>query len=188
MVFHMHANSYQHQCQQLSSIHRIAPTAGSSYNLRPGHDEYRRDLPLLRCRSPLRLSAMHLLPCSPPNQLRESAPITSVNLHTLGESGAVSAFWDAADDYVVCITPADGSAPQWFRGVMEPVVPTESEAERLRIAALMAGILPLGHGRVRYPVGSSGRMVFRGRRGGTRGEARTTVLGARAARSHRRPA
>jgi hypothetical protein len=131
---------------------------------------------------------MHLLPCLPPDHLRETAPITSVFLHSMGTDGTVSAFWDAADEYVVCITPADGSAPQWFRGVMEPVASTVSEAERLRVAALMAGILPLGHGRVRYPVGSSGRMVFRGRRGGPRGEARTTVLGARAARSHRRPA
>jgi hypothetical protein len=131
---------------------------------------------------------MHLLPCLPPDSLRESAPITSVVLHSMGIVGTVTAFWDAADQYVMCLTPADGTPAQWFRGVMEPVACTGSEAERVRVAALMAGILPLGHGRVRYPVGSGGRMVFRGRRGGPRGEGRTTVLGARAARSHRRPA
>lgn len=108
--------------------------------------------------------------------------------HTGAPTRAVTAFWDSADRYVVCITPAGGGVPYWYVGVTDAVATVVPDAERRETAALMAGIVPMGHGRVRFARGEAGRAVFRGRLGRHVGEVRPTVLGARAARSHRQPA
>jgi hypothetical protein len=78
--------------------------------------------------------------------------------------------------------------PFWYVGTMDAVPEIVPAAEREATAALMAGIVPLGYGRVRFALGSAGRAVFRGRMGRRQGDGRPTVLGARAGRSHRRPA
>jgi hypothetical protein len=102
----------------------------------------------------------------------------------------VAAFWSADEDYLVRTEGAAGV--QWFRietGEGATVAPV-TEEERRRAGALMCDVIPLGGHRVAFPVGSSGRRVFRIWRGGrtASGSRRTTILGVRAARSRRLPA
>ncbi|MDQ8173463.1 MAG: hypothetical protein P3B76_12335 [Gemmatimonadota bacterium] len=107
----------------------------------------------------------------------------------------MSAFWASDDAYLVRVDGPDGAA--WFRieaeSAVEPVsadVARAAEATRVAIGTLMADVLPLGAGRVAFPVGSSGRRVFRVWRAGegaSRG-GKTKILGVRAGRSRRQPA
>jgi len=80
---------------------------------------------------------MRLLPCSPPDALRETAPITSLLFHTDAPHGVVTAFWDEADRYLVCITPGDGGAPRWYCGDTDARPEGISEDERRVAAALL---------------------------------------------------
>jgi hypothetical protein len=130
---------------------------------------------------------MHVVAIDAPVGQMEPAPITSLPIHTDMRGDQLSAFWTAEDLYVVRAEGTDGV--QWFRIDAEPLAQgTASDAERLALGALLADIIPLGGGRVAFPVGSTGRRVYRVWRGakGTTGKIR--ILGVRAARSRRLPA
>lgn len=104
-------------------------------------------------------------------------------------STKLAAFWAADDRYMVRAEGATGT--QWYCMDVEPVgVEPVSEAARAAIGALMADIIPMGGGRVAFPVGSTGRTVFRVWRSRSASErpARTRILAVRAARSRRLPA
>lgn len=119
--------------------------------------------------------------------------MTSLPASTFADSAKLDAFW-GEDDYYLRAEGEQGV--QWYRfdgltteSASQHTMPTEQSA-RLAIGALMADVIPLGTGRVAFPVGSTGRTVFRVWRG--KGEslrpARTRILAVRAARSRRLPA
>lgn len=128
--------------------------------------------------------------CAAPLDAVEPAPLTEI-AHQIGQgSFALTAYWCGETDYYVRADARDG-APQWFRIVAElEQVGTESVEELARIGTLMASVLPMSAGRVAFPTGSSGRVVYRiWRTRGTSGaNVRTRILGVRAARSRRLPA
>jgi len=142
---------------------------------------------------------MHVTPVAAPNGHMDPAPVTSLPIHNGEASAQVRAFWTADDQYVLCIEDSNGTAA-WYRIASEDAVgadsaasATASEAERLAMGALLADIIPLGGHTVTFPVGSTGRRVYRvwrGAKGGSKGAAsgRTKILGVRAARSRRLPA
>ncbi len=101
------------------------------------------------------------------------------------------AFW-VGDDYY--IRADDSTGTEWYRfDLPEQSAPAslDSPADRVRLGRLMSDIIPLGGGRVAFPVGSTGRTVFRVWR--SRGDEsvrapRTKILAIRAGRSRRLPA
>lgn len=98
----------------------------------------------------------------------------------------LSAFFAADDSYYV---RAEGAAGvRWFRVDAEPTESAVTDDERLALGALMADIIPLGGHTVAFPVGSSGRRVYRVWRGAKGTNGKTRILGVRAARSRRLPA
>lgn len=134
---------------------------------------------------------MNVVPCDAPVGQMEPAPITSLPVHIASTGERIEAFWTADDRYVLCTT--GGAGAQWFMiEALSDTTEQPSEAERLALGALIADILPLGGGRVAFPCGSTGRQVFRVWRAAKSDASgrrpRTTILGVRAARSHRRPA
>jgi hypothetical protein len=127
---------------------------------------------------------MHVVACAAPIGTLEPAPLTSLPIHTT-VNDAVSAFWDG-DEYVVLVERGTGDL-RWFR--IDPRL-SGDEADRAPTAVPdLAGVLPIGIGRVAFPVGSTGRTVFRvwRSRAGER-PGRTRILGVRAGRSRRLPA
>lgn len=140
---------------------------------------------------------MHVTPVAAPNGHIDPAPVTSLPFHSGEASAQVRAFWTADDQYVLCIEDGNGTVA-WYRIAAEGEelagAAQASEAERLAMGALLADIIPLGGHTVTFPVGSTGRRVYRVWRGakgrsakGTAG-GRTKILGVRAARSRRLPA
>jgi len=148
---------------------------------------------------------MHVTPVAAPNGHMDPAPVTSLPIHNGEAQAQVRAFWTSDDQYVLCIEDSNGTA-SWYRIAEEgdemgcaqvsagqAGATQTSEAERLAMGALLADIIPLGGHTVTFPVGSTGRRVYRvwrGARGGSKGAAsgRTKILGVRAARSRRLPA
>ena len=141
---------------------------------------------------------MQVVPCPAPLGALEPAPLTCLPLAHL--SGAVSAYW-SGDEYYVLVDgcdQADSAVLGWYRFDVEESARTAgSQAEVERVAAEARGMLdviPMGGGRVAFPVGSTGRIVYRvwrtkARNGDAAGNARRTrILGVRAGRSLRRPA
>ncbi|MFN8718929.1 MAG: hypothetical protein ACK5XT_11475 [Gemmatimonas sp.] len=106
--------------------------------------------------------------------------------------GQLSAFWTADDRYVLRFEGTEGAS--WYAiAAVDAAAPTAADANddaRRLWGMLLADIIPLGGGRVAFPVGSSGRRVYRVWRAakGTPGAGRTRILGVRAARSRRLPA
>jgi hypothetical protein len=136
---------------------------------------------------------MHVVVCNAPLGTLDPAPLTSLPIHMGLDSDRMSAFWTSDDQYVVCVEGTAGTA--WYRIEAEASAPSSDEATRVAIGAMMADILPLGTGRIAFPVGSSGRRVYRvwrAARGGASGQAkangRTRILGVLAGPSRRRPA
>jgi hypothetical protein len=134
---------------------------------------------------------MHVVTVDAPIGPMESAPITSLAFHTELACERICAFWTDDDQYVVRAEGAHGVV--WYRidtGVAaEPDVLDEASIEAKRaLGALMADIIPLGGGRVAFPVGSTGRRTYRVWRGAKGAAGRTRILGVRAARSRRLPA
>lgn len=135
---------------------------------------------------------MHVVAVDAPNGQMEPAPITSLSIHMDWQHDRLSAFWTADDAYYV---RAEGeSGVRWFRLEAEPTeAVVASDDDRLALGALMADIIPMGGSRVAFPVGSTGRRVYRVWRGAKGATARgtsgkTRILGVRAARSRRLPA
>ena len=134
---------------------------------------------------------MNVVACEAPSCLLEPAPLTSLPLASMLGNKDVSAFWgDDERYYVRAVEPSDAEAvASWYQidaGVSE--VETNLD-ERLEIARLMADIIPMGGGRVAFPVGSTGRRFYRvWRSGSAESGSRTRILEVRAARSRRLPA
>lgn len=105
------------------------------------------------------------------------------------DAHSLSAFWSGDDGYVVRATAPNGDEI-WFQVVAEADTANDlCEQERLRLGALLASVLPLGTGRVAFPVGSSGRTVYRIWRTVSEGNSgRIRIRAVRAARSRRLPA
>ena len=133
---------------------------------------------------------MFVVACAAPIGTLEPAPITSLPLASIVGSTELRAFWGSDDGYYVTAGSVDGEqSAQWYRFEAAEIAPEGSLDERTAIGALMANITPIGGGRVAFPVGTSGRTVFRvWRAGGADRTGRTRILGVRAARSRRRPA
>jgi hypothetical protein len=131
---------------------------------------------------------MQILPCDAPTEPTEPAPLTDLPFHMAEDVVSVTAFWGGEEAYYVRAEDVSG-AEQWYRVVAETVlehVPSAQELEE--IGRLMSKVLPLGPGRVAFPTGSSGRVVYRIWRTRGAAAARTRIRGVRAARSHRLPA
>ncbi len=131
---------------------------------------------------------MQVVPCAAPVGAIEPAPLTSLFSHTDAAASALTAFWTEDDRYLVRADNAAGTT--WFAiDADADAEPVDLEAKRA-LGALMADIIPMGGGRVLFPVGSTGRTVFRVWRGakGADRNARTRILGVRVGRSRRRPA
>ena len=136
---------------------------------------------------------MHVVPCNAPLGTIDPAPLTSLPIHIGMDSDRMTAFWSNDDQYLVRVEGDAGTA--WYRIEAEASLPATDEAARVAIGAMMADILPLGTGRIAFPVGSSGRRVYRvwrasrgGANGQTKASGRTRILGVLAGRSRRRPA
>ena len=85
---------------------------------------------------------------------------------------------------------ADGTV--WYRIERTVVAMASDEESRAAIGRMMTDIIPMGGSRVAFPIGSTGRTVYRVWRSrgaeGRSGASRTRILGVRAGRSLRRPA
>jgi hypothetical protein len=129
---------------------------------------------------------MHVVAVDAPIGQMEPAPITSLSLHMDWQHDRLSAFFAADDSYYL---RAEGAAGvRWFRVEAEHAASDVTDDERLALGALMADIIPLGGHTVAFPVGSSGRRVYRVWRGAKGASGKTRILGVRAARSRRLPA
>jgi hypothetical protein len=132
---------------------------------------------------------MNLVACAAPLGSIDPAPMTSLPELTETVSATLSAFWSADDCYYVRAEGSGGTT--WYRIEQDVVQSSEASiADRSAIASLMADIIPMGGSRVAFPVGSTGRTVFRVWRSRSASErpARTKILAVRAARSRRLPA
>jgi hypothetical protein len=129
---------------------------------------------------------MNFVACAAPLGSIEPAPLTSLPIFADSDTAKLSAFWADDDSYYIRVD-ATVSGTQWYQidGGNTEVIPSD-EAARAAIGALMADIIPMGGGRVAFPVGSTGRTVFRVWRSKSAG--RTKILAVRAARSRRLPA
>lgn len=134
---------------------------------------------------------MHVVPIDAPIGPMELAPITCLPIHTELGSDRISAFWTDDGQYVVRSEGANGVA--WHR-IMSEASTAEAALDdaaletKRALGALLADVIPLGGGRVAFPVGSTGRRVYRVWRGTAGAVGRTRILGVRAARSRRLPA
>ena len=133
---------------------------------------------------------MFVVACAAPIGTLDPAPITSLPLASIVGSTELRAFWGSDDGYYVAAGSVDGEqSAQWYRFEAAEIAPEGSLDERTAIGALMANITPIGGGRVAFPVGSSGRRIYRvWRTGASATGAKTRILEVRAARSRRRPA
>jgi hypothetical protein len=135
---------------------------------------------------------MHVVACNAPTGPMEPAPITSLPIHMDVDGDRICAFWTDDDRYVLMVEGASGA--RWFAIESEEAGPTDQDdaavmEARRALGLLMADIIPLGGGRVAFPIGSSGRRTYRVWRAGKGTPAgRTRILGVRAARSRRLPA
>lgn len=148
----------------------------------------------------LRSRHMKVIACAAPIGTLEPAPMTSLPLGIVDGSARASAFWSDDDGYFVRVgtseAPSDGA--RWFRiadAVSEPSASAPIEdAARASAARQWIDVTPMGGGRIAFPVGSTGRTIYRvwrskgGRANDERGTGRTRILGVRAGRSLRRPA
>lgn len=132
---------------------------------------------------------MHVTAIDAPIGPMELAPITSLPIHSDVAADRISAFWTDDDRYVVRSEGAEGVC--WYRidsGTEADAAMHASLEAKRALGALLADIIPLGGGRVAFPVGSTGRRVYRVWRAAVGGAGRTRILGVRAARSRRLPA
>lgn len=134
---------------------------------------------------------MHVVAIDAPIGPMELAPITSLPIHTELGADRINAFWTDDDRYVVRSEGLQGVL--WYRidadnGADMGAPDTAALEAKAALGALLADIIPLGGGRVAFPVGSTGRRTYRVWRGAKGATGRTRILGVRAARSRRLPA
>ena len=128
---------------------------------------------------------MHVVNCSAPAGVLEPAPFTSLPRCGAVAHGQAAAFWTDDDAYRVRVETPDGVT--WYRieGEMVAEAPKDA-ATRFAMSTFLANVTPIGGGRIAFPAGSTGRIVYRVWRG--RSSVRTRILAVRAARSRRLPA
>lgn len=133
---------------------------------------------------------MKVVACAAPSGHLEPAPITSLPFEQNVNESELTAFWGSDDDYYLRAQSGAEAVEQWYRIDADMTDASESTfEERMAISRLMADITPIGGGRVAFPVGSSGRRVYRVWRSGSAAKTgRTRILAVRAARSRRQPA
>ena len=135
---------------------------------------------------------MFVVACAAPTGTLESAPITSLPMEQFVGNTEIAAFWGTDDAYYVragAVASEAESAVQWYRIDSGEIVAEGSLEERVAIGKMMSDITPIGGGRVAFPVGSSGRRIYRvWRTGAAANGGKTRILEVRAARSRRRPA
>jgi hypothetical protein len=133
---------------------------------------------------------MNVVACAAPSGHLEPAPITSLPFAQNVKDSGLQAFWGTDDDYYLHTPSGVEGAEQWYRIDADMTEAPESTVEeRVAISRLMADITPIGGGRVAFPIGSSGRRVYRVWRSGSAARSgRTRILAVRAARSRRQPA
>lgn len=132
---------------------------------------------------------MQLVACDAPSGPTESAPITSLAINMAWQDTKFDAVWTEDGQYRLK-TECDGLVT-WYR--VDPQNETTdlvSDEKRLELGALLADVIPMGGGRVAFPLGSTGRRVYRVWRssGKASTSSRTKILGVRAGRSRRLPA
>ena len=133
--------------------------------------------------------AMKLVPCAAPMGPLEIAPVTSLAMGSAVENAHRSAFWGSDDAYYLRVIGA--GADVWYRVASETTATggaTDANAAAAAFASHFNNVIPLGSGRVAFPLGSTGRRFYRIWRSGARGSGRTTIREVRAARSRRQPA
>ena len=133
--------------------------------------------------------AMKLVPCAAPTGPLENAPVTSLPMGSAVENAHLSAFWGSDDAYYLRVIGA--GADVWYQVASETTVSegtTDLAAAAAAFASHFNNVIPLGGGRIAFPVGSTGRRFYRIWRSGARGSRRTTIREVRAARSRRQPA
>lgn len=133
----------------------------------------------------------------------EPAPLTSLLVGEAEGTSLLSAFWSGDDRYYLRSDERSqageaAGVTRWFRIEDEHSRAVAQDPETLASDALIArqflDVIPMGGGRVAFPVGSTGRTVYRvwrakgGHDAQDRGTRRTRILGVRAGRSLRRPA
>jgi hypothetical protein len=130
---------------------------------------------------------MNVVRCEAPIGSLEPAPLTSLPMAFGDVDSCISAFWAADDSYLVRVGEAEAATWWCFEAPTADVATDESE--RRAMGAMLSGITAIGGGRIPFPVGSTGRTVFRvWRANGADRTGRTRILGVRAARSRRLPA
>ena len=134
---------------------------------------------------------MHVVAIDAPIGPMELAPITSLPIHPDVGADRISAFWTDDDRYVVRSEGAAGVSGYRIDAELGAELDAGESASleaKRALGALLADIIPLGGGRVAFPVGSTGRRTYRVWRGAKGTAGRTKILGVRAARSRRLPA
>lgn len=128
---------------------------------------------------------MHVVNCTAPAGVLEPAPFTSLPLCGADARGQASAFWTDDDGYRLRVETPDGVT--WYRIESGAVAEEPKDAAtRFAMSTFLANVTPIGGGRIAFPAGSTGRVVYRVWRG--RRSVRTRILAVRAARSRRLPA
>lgn len=129
---------------------------------------------------------MLVVACPAPTGAIEPAPLTSLPI--AGATNAeLSAFW-AADDRYYVRADRSGAESCWFRIDSGAQADLATDASRFNHSSAVIGHVGAPHGTVPFPVGSTGRTVFRvWRVKGTEKLGRTRILAVRAGRSRRLP-
>src|SRR6476661_7159649 len=128
---------------------------------------------------------MQVVACDAPVGPIEPAPLTSLLVGDAEGTAMLSAFWSSDDRYYVRAEEraergAATADARWFR--IDDEAPTavatdvEALASQAAIAPQFLDVIPMGGGRVAFPVGSTGRTVYRVWRakGGSSAQERTT--------------
>lgn len=132
---------------------------------------------------------MNVIACAAPAGAIEPAPLTSLPESVFADSQVeLAGFWAADDTYYVRAQHTCG-ADHWFR--IESGADADLATDALRVAGLAGAVSDQGarSGGVAFPLGSTGRTVFRvWRARGAERVGKTRILAVRAARSRRLPA
>jgi len=132
---------------------------------------------------------MLVIACPAPTGAIEPAPLTSLPIADAGATNAeLSAFW-AADDRYYVRADRSGAESCWFRIESGAQSDLATDASRFNRSSAVIGHVGPQDGQVTFPVGSTGRTVFRvWRAKGSEKLGRTRILAVRAGRSRRLPA
>ena len=131
---------------------------------------------------------MHFVECDAPHGAIDPAPMTSAPRTADATLIAPTAFWTEDGSYRLRVEGSGTSS--WYRMDADGggELPTDLGA-RMAMSNFLSNVTSIGRGRVLFPVGSTGRRVYRVWRGNRDGVlARTRILAVRVAQLRRRPA